>query len=84
MKRKTFKVRRTIVGSSDFSRVKSHRADLELNHKEFVKNVSLMAIEVKEISEPSPDTLVRVLCGGKYILCEYKVVKAAKYNNYTL
>ena len=82
--RKRFQVKRGIVGSSDYARVKSNKAILELNHKEVVKNVSLMTIEVKERSEPSPDTLVRVLCGGKYILCEYKVVKAAKYNNYTL
>ena len=82
--RKRFQVKRGIVGSSDYARVKSNKAILELNHKEFVKNVSLMAIEVKEKWEPTPDTIVRVLCGGKYILCEYKVVKAAKYNNYTL
>lgn len=82
--RKRFQVKSGIVGSSDYARVKSNKAILELNHKEFVKNVSLMAIEVKERKEPSPDTLVKVLCGGKYILCEYKVVKAAKYNNYTL
>ena len=82
--RKRFQVKRGIVGSSDYARVKSNKAILELNHKEFVKNVSLMAIEVKERREPSPNTLVKVLCGGKYILCEYRIVKAAKYNNYTL
>ena len=46
--RKRFQVKRGIVGSSDYARVKSNKAILELNHKEFVKNVSLMAIEVKE------------------------------------
>ena len=82
--RKRFQVKRGLVGSSDLSRVKSVKAILELNHKEFVKNVSLIAIEVKEKREPLPNTLVRVLYGGKYILCEYRIVKAAKYNNYTL
>ena len=82
--RKRFQVKGGIVGSSDYSRVKSHRATLELNHKEFVKNVSLMAIEVKERKELSPTTIVQVLCNGKYISCEYDVVRKAKYNNYTL
>ena len=82
--RKRFQVKRGIVGSSDYARVKSNKAILELNHKEFVKNVSLMTFKEVEKKEPSPNTIVRVLCGGKYILCEYRVVKAAKYNNYTL
>jgi len=84
MKRKTFKVKRGIVGSSDYARVRSNRAILELNHKEFIKNVSLMTIEVKEKWEPTPDTIVRVLCGGKYVSCEYRIVKNAKYTNYIL
>ena len=29
----------SLVGSSDFTRIKSKRAILELNHKEFEKNV---------------------------------------------
>ena len=82
--RQRFQVKRGLVGSSDLSRVKSVKAILELNHKEFVKNVSLMAIEVKERREPSPNTLVRVLCGGKYVSCEYRIVKSAKYTNYIL
>ena len=82
--RKRFQVKGGIVGSSDYSRVKSHRATLELNHKEFVKNVSLISFKEVERKELSPTTIVQVLCNGKYISCEYDVVRKAKYNNYTL
>lgn len=84
--RKTFKVKRGIVGSSDYSRVKSNRADLELNHKKFVNSplyTALVAV-TKPSREPSPETIVKVAINGKWITMEYSVVKAAGYKNWEL
>ena len=73
----------SLVGSSDFTRIKSKRAILELNHKEFEKNVSLMTFkepsEKPVKKEPLPTTIVKVLLCGKYINVEYAIAKAAKY-----
>ena len=85
MVRKRIQVKSSsLVGSSDFTRVKSKRAILELNHKEFVKNFNLMTInkssENTSKKEPSPNTMVKVLIRGKYISVEYAIAKAAKYN----
>lgn len=68
MERKRFTVKRGIVGSSDYARVKSNKAILELNHKEFKElNTSFMAIEVKA-TKP-------VVITEAYLLSMYKEVK---------
>ena len=88
MARKRMQVRSSsLVGSSDFTRVKSKRAILELNHKEFEKNLSMMTFKKsseKSSKEPAPNTIVKVLILGKYISMQYSVVKAAGYNNWML
>jgi hypothetical protein len=71
------------VGSSDFTRVKSYRASLELNHKEFENSsIALLckSMPVEGLKEPSPNTLVRVKCFGKYITCTYATAKSAGFS----
>ena len=71
------------MGSSDYSRVKANRAILELNHKEFENsNIALLckSMPVEGPKEPSPNTLVRVKCFGKYITCTYATAKSAGFS----
>ena len=85
MARPKFKVNSSLVGSSELARVKSAEAIRQMNHREFEKNVALMAIkEPSEKKEPRPNTVVKVLCGGKYIACQYSIVKKAGYKNWKL
>jgi hypothetical protein len=79
--RKRFQVRGGIVGSSDYSRVKATRAILELNHKEFENShIALMAKSIPvESYEPSPNTLVSFMFGGKIMKEKYSIVKSAGY-----
>ena len=88
-KRPRFEVRRGIQGSSDFRRVKSNRASMELGHKDFLASdlsnntVSAPKQTVKSSEkEPLPSQMVLVLVGDKYMPMEYSVVKRAKYPNW--
>ena len=82
--RKRIQIRGGLVGSSDFTRVMSHRASLELNHKQFENShLALMAKSFPvESKEPSPETLVHVFCINRYILCAYGTVKSAGFTNW--
>lgn len=83
--RKRFQVKRGIVGSSDMRRVKSNRAELSLNHKQFVGSELYNAANAASSSsdnEPLPSQMVLVLVGDKYMPMEYSVVKRAKYPNW--
>lgn len=86
MARKKIEVKSTtIVGSSDYGRIKAKRAILEENHR---KNASFFA-SIKErksstMKEPLPNTMVNVLICGKYLSMQYSIVKAAGYNNWKL
>jgi hypothetical protein len=80
--RKRIQIRGGLVGSSDFTRVMSHRASLELNHKEFENShLALMAksITVESSSEPSPNTMVAFMYCGTVMKAEYHIVKSAGY-----
>lgn len=80
--RKRIQIRGGLVGSSDFTRVMSHRASLELNHKEFENShLALMAksITVESSSEPSPNTIVSFMFGGRIMKEKYSIVKSAGY-----
>jgi hypothetical protein len=88
-KRPRFEVRRGIQGSSDFRRVKSNRASMELGHKEFVSSdlcsntVSAPKQTVKSSEkEPLPSQMVEVLVRGKWIKMQYSIVKAAEFPNW--
>ena len=88
-RRPRFEVRRGIQGSSDFRRVKSNRASIELGHKEFVSSdlssnaVSASAHTVKSSEkEPLPTQMVEVLVRGKWIEMQYSIVKAAGFKNW--
>lgn len=82
--RKRIQIRGGLVGSSDFTRVMSHRASLELNHKQFENShLALMAKSFPmESKEPTPETLVHVFCISRYILCPYSTVKNAGFTNW--
>lgn len=69
------------MGSSDFTRVMSHRASLELNHKEFEdSSIALLCKSIPvESYEPSPNTLVSFMFGGKIMKEKYSIVKSAGY-----
>ena len=88
-RRPRFEVRRGIQGSSDFRRVKSNRASIELGHKEFVSSdlssnaVSAPKQTVKSSEkEPLPSQMVEVLVRGKWIEMQYSIVKAAGFKNW--
>lgn len=84
--RKRFQVKRGIVGSSDMRRVKSNRAELSLNHKQFVGSELYDAVNSNAASsskkEPLPSQMVEVLIRGKWIEMQYSVVKAAGFKNW--
>lgn len=83
--RKKFQIKSSLVGSSELTRVKSAEAIRQMNHREFAKNVSLMTfLEPTDGKEPKPNTVVKVFCGGKYIACQYSIVKKAGYKNWKL
>ena len=72
------------MASSDYSRVKSHRAALELNHEQFENShLALMAKSFPmEKREPTPETLVKVFCINRYISCPYGIVKSSGFTNW--
>lgn len=81
------KINTSLVGSSDMRRVRAKNAILEANHREFVGSelhTALMAVKLPAKKEPAPETLVQVKCCDKWVVVEYRVVKAAKYNNYKM
>ena len=83
--RKRFQVKRGIVGSSDMRRVKSNRAELSLNHKQFVGSELYNAANAASSSsdnEPLPSQMVEVLVFNKWITMEYSAVKAAGFTNW--
>lgn len=84
--RKRIQVRRGIVGSSDMRRVKSNRAELSLNHKQFVGSELYNAANSNAASssekEPLPSQMVEVLVRGKWIEMQYSIVKAAGFKNW--
>lgn len=69
----------TIVGSSDYDRMRIKKVLLEENHR---KNVGFFA-SIKEkpstVKEPLPNTLVKVIICDKQLSIPYSVVKAAGY-----
>ena len=70
------------MGSSDFTRVMSHRASLELNHKQFENSsIALLckSIPVEGPKEPSPNTIVSFMFGGRIMKEKYSIVKSAGY-----
>ena len=88
-KRPRFEVKRGIQGSSDFRRVKSNRASMELGHKDFLASdlsnntVSAPKQTVKSSEkEPLPSQMVEVLVCSKWIKMQYSVVKAAGFTNW--
>ena len=86
-KRPRFEVRTGIRGSSDMRRVNSNRAELSLNHKQFVGSELYNAVNSNAASsstdkEPLPTQMVEVLVRGKWITMEYSVVKAAGFKNW--
>lgn len=85
--RKRFQVKRGIVGSSDMRRVKSNRAELSLNHKQFVGSELYNAANSSNAAssssdEPLPTQMVEVLVCSKWIKMQYSVVKAAGFTNW--
>ena len=85
--RKRIQVRRGIVGSSDMRRVKSNRAELSLNHKQFVGSelfnaANSNAVSSSDDNEPLPTQKVQVCICDKWITMEYSTVKAAGYKNW--
>lgn len=87
--RKRIQVRRGIVGSSDMRRVKSNRAELSLNHKQFVGSELFNAANSNAVSssdekEPSPTQMVEVLIFDKWTKMQYSVVKAAGFTHWRI
>lgn len=85
-KRPRFEVRRGIQGSSDMRRVRSNRAELSLNHKQFVGSELYNAANSNAVSssekEPLPTQMVEVLVFNKWTKMQYSVVKAAGFKNW--
>ena len=68
-----------LVASSDFTRVKSHRASLEENHKAFIA-VNMTSEEGKY--EPKPYELVNCMVFGTVKKIPYSAVKSAGFTNW--